>query len=102
MTADQDAGSADGSSAGAAFIDEAALAAAAVTSARRWQHTFGEMLIETRANGTVWIDGELVRDTAPVASVLPSLAEGELPTDLAQAAPAGAPCDSSFTHNPVP
>ncbi len=43
------------------------LASSPITSSQRWKHTFGEMLIETRANGTVWINGQLVRDTAPAA-----------------------------------
>lgn len=42
-------------------------ASSPITSSQRWRHTFGEMLIETRANGTVWINGQLVRDTAPGA-----------------------------------
>ncbi len=33
-----------------------------------WRHSFGEMLIETRADGTVWIDGKVVRDTLPPGS----------------------------------
>lgn len=43
------------------------LASSPITSSQRWKHSFGEMLIETRANGTVWINGQLVRDTAPGA-----------------------------------
>ena len=54
------------------------LASAPLTSSQRWQHTYGEMLIETRANGTVWIDGQLVRDTTP-AVVLPDDATGQGP-----------------------
>ena len=30
-----------------------------------WQHSFGAMLIETCADGSVWIDGKPVRDTLP-------------------------------------
>lgn len=37
-----------------------------------WRHSFGEMLIETRADGTVWIDGKVVLDTLPVGCVLPA------------------------------
>jgi hypothetical protein len=43
------------------------LASSTITSSQRWKHAYGEMLIETRANGTVWINGQLVRDTAPDA-----------------------------------
>lgn len=40
------------------------LASSPITISHRWAHAYGEMLIETRANGTVWINGQLVRDTA--------------------------------------
>lgn len=39
-----------------------------VLSSRIWQHAFGEMLIETCADGSVWIDGKPVRDTIVPAS----------------------------------
>lgn len=32
---------------------------------RLWQHAFGEMLIETHPDGSVWIDGKPVADTLP-------------------------------------
>jgi hypothetical protein len=35
----------------------------AVSSSRRWQHAFGEMLIETCDDGSVWIDGKPVPET---------------------------------------
>ncbi|MFT3819798.1 MAG: hypothetical protein QM750_19670 [Rubrivivax sp.] len=31
----------------------------------QWTHAFGVMLIETCADGSVWIDGRPVRDTLP-------------------------------------
>jgi hypothetical protein len=45
---------------------------AAVTSSRVWQHAFGEMLIETRADGSVWINGRVVRNTALAGGSMPS------------------------------
>jgi hypothetical protein len=36
-----------------------------VTSSIVWTHAFGQMRIETREDGSVWVDGRLVRDTAP-------------------------------------
>lgn len=36
---------------------------AAITSTLRWQHSFGEMLIETCADGSVWINGSPVPET---------------------------------------
>lgn len=36
-----------------------------LVSSRLWRHAFGEMLIETRADGTVLIDGKPVTDTLP-------------------------------------
>ena len=36
---------------------------AAVVSRQLWQHTFGQMLIETCADGSVWIDGKPVPET---------------------------------------
>ena len=42
---------------------------APVTSSRTWRGRFGAMLIETRADGSVWIDGEVVIDTLPSADV---------------------------------
>ncbi|CAD5366568.1 hypothetical protein RA210_U10390 [Rubrivivax sp. A210] len=36
-----------------------------VLSRQLWRHRFGEMLIETRNDGTVWIDGKVVPDTLP-------------------------------------
>ena len=36
-----------------------------VTSSRRWQHGYGEMLIETCEDGSVWIDGKPVPETLP-------------------------------------
>lgn len=38
----------------------------AVTSSRLWQHAFGEMLIETCTDGSVWIDGKPVPETLPM------------------------------------
>ena len=38
---------------------------ARVTSSIVWTHAFGHMRIETREDGSVWVDGRLVRDTAP-------------------------------------
>lgn len=32
---------------------------------RLWQHAFGEMLIETRPDGSVWVNGSPVADTLP-------------------------------------
>lgn len=55
------------------------LASSPITSSQRWKHTFGEMLIETRANGTVWINGQLVRDTAPEARTTDTSAGPEAP-----------------------
>ena len=46
-------------------VATARTALAALKSSQRWQHAFGEMLIETRYDGTVWIDGQLIRDTSP-------------------------------------
>lgn len=42
-----------------------------IVSSRLWRHAFGEMLIETRADGTVLIDGR------PVADKLPPSPSGE-------------------------
>jgi hypothetical protein len=38
---------------------------APVASSIVWTHAFGQMRIETREDGSVWVDGRLVRDTAP-------------------------------------
>lgn len=38
---------------------------AAVVSSRQWAHAFGEMLIETCVDGSVWIDGKPVPETLP-------------------------------------
>jgi hypothetical protein len=38
---------------------------ARVTSSILWTHAFGQMRIETQEDGSVWVDGRLVRDTAP-------------------------------------
>lgn len=38
---------------------------ATVLTRRVWQHSFGEMLIETKSDGSVWIDGKAVADTLP-------------------------------------
>ena len=35
----------------------------AVISSRRWRHAYGEMLIETCDDGSVWIDGKPVPKT---------------------------------------
>lgn len=43
---------------------------ARVTSSIVWTHAFGQMRIETREDGSVWVDGRLVRDTAPRTDVL--------------------------------
>lgn len=36
-----------------------------VTSSRVWKHAFGQMLIETCVDGSVWIDGKPVPETLP-------------------------------------
>jgi hypothetical protein len=36
-----------------------------VTSSQLWHSSFGDMLIETCADGSVWVNGEPVRDTLP-------------------------------------
>lgn len=36
-----------------------------ITSSRRWRHGYGEMLIETCEDGSVWIDGKPVPVTLP-------------------------------------
>lgn len=36
-----------------------------LTSSRVWKHAFGQMLIETCADGSVWIDGKPVPETLP-------------------------------------
>jgi hypothetical protein len=56
-----------------------ALASSTITSSQRWKHAYGEMLIETCANGTVWINGQLVRDTAPDARTTDISAGPEAP-----------------------
>ena len=38
---------------------------APVVTSRLWHGLFGDMLIETRADGSVWVNGEPVRDTLP-------------------------------------
>lgn len=38
---------------------------ARITSSIVWTHSFGQMRIETREDGSVWVDGRVVRDTAP-------------------------------------
>lgn len=38
---------------------------ARVTNSIVWTHAYGQMRIETREDGSVWVDGRLVRDTAP-------------------------------------
>lgn len=52
----------------------------AIVSSRLWRHQFGEMLIETREDGAVLIDGKPVADTLPPS---PSLepAAGDTPAD---------------------
>lgn len=54
----------------------------AVLSSQVWQHAFGQMLIQTCVDGSVWVDGKPVPDT--LAQPLP-LSCG----DAAQASPAG-------------
>lgn len=56
------------SAAGAALQEHSVKVAArqaAVVSARTWEHAFGVMLIETCADGSVWIDGKPVPETLP-------------------------------------
>lgn len=43
-----------------------------VVTSQSWRHTFGEMLIETCADGTVWIDGKVVPDTVPPGQARPA------------------------------
>lgn len=43
-----------------------------VVTSQRWRHTYGEMLIETRSDGTVWIDGKVVPDTLPAGRPTPA------------------------------
>lgn len=38
---------------------------ARITSSIVWTHSFGQMRIETCEDGSVWVDGRVVRDTAP-------------------------------------
>ena len=51
-------------------VKPSALMVGSVTSRRVWKHAFGEMLIETCDDGSVWIDGKPVTETLPLA--LPS------------------------------
>jgi hypothetical protein len=41
-----------------------------VLSTQTWKHAFGEILIETCADGSVWIDGKPVIDTLPSGQAL--------------------------------
>jgi hypothetical protein len=43
-----------------------------VVTSQSWRHTYGEMLIETCADGTVWIDGKVVPDTLPSGQARPA------------------------------
>lgn len=43
-----------------------------VVTSQCWRHTYGEMLIETCADGTVWIDGKVVPDTLPAGQARPA------------------------------
>ena len=44
-----------------------------ITTSRVWQHSYGQMLIETCADGSVWIDGKPVPETLPADSTTPPL-----------------------------
>ncbi len=43
-----------------------------LVTSQRWRHAYGEMLIETRDDGTVWIDGKVVPDTLPIGHTPPA------------------------------
>lgn len=44
-------------------------AAARVIQTVEWTHAYGLMLIQTRADGSVWIDGKPVPETLPGATI---------------------------------
>lgn len=60
-----------------------------ITTSRVWQHSYGQMLIETCADGSVWIDGKPVPETLPGDVATPAS------TDSA-AAPASIPASSAL------
>lgn len=70
---------------------------ARVTSSIVWTHAFGQMRIETREDGSVWVDGRLVRDTAPRTGMvspecsLPAAEQLTGESDLSQRSLAGSP-----------
>ena len=75
---------------------------ARVTSSIVWTHAFGQMRIETREDGSVWVDGRLVRDTAPRTA--DSSSEAAAPDAEQSMAEPGLPArgvvQSSGTHDP--
>ncbi len=74
----------------------AAEAAGGVTR-RLWQHAFGEMLIETRPDGSVWVNGSAVADT------LPDRGRGAAPTsETPPAAPENEPLPAAPASQPMP
>jgi len=44
-----------------------------VISQQVWRHAFGESTIEICADGTVLIDGKVVRDTLPTLRAVPAV-----------------------------
>lgn len=62
---------------------------AAVATAQVWHSQFGDMLIETCIDGSVWINGEPVagKPSAPVVGESPSASSPVQPADGAQDSP---------------
>lgn len=58
----------------AADLGLAPTPAKSVTSFR-WRHRHGEMLIETCSDGSVWVDGAVIADTAPPGTSQPGASQ---------------------------
>lgn len=71
--------------------------AAGGVTRRLWQHAFGEMLIETRPDGSVWVNGSAVADT------LPDRGRGAAPTsETPPAAPENEPLPAAPVNDASP